>query len=270
MSVANQSWQIIHDWEGNLNSRTPAGWLTGTSLERDLQNDPNFRVRMNAVRRVAIEEKWSRDEAVAVAREVTDMATSGIGPKSLDALYATIRGTYTAARDPLLIDLSIKAGLIEPYGSTDDGLLIRALEPPWRAIRDLLRKDPDALLRFDPRALEELIAASYDRAGYDEVILTPRSGDHGRDVIATKRGVLGIRIFDQVKARGPGHIVTAHDVRALLGVVMGSPNVSKGVFTTTSSFAPRLLEDPSIGPNVPNRLELRPRSILVPWLQKLE
>jgi restriction system protein len=132
-----------------------------------------------------------------------------------------------------------------------------------------LRRNPAALDQIDHRALEELIAASYDRAGFDEVILTPRSGDHGRDVIATKKGMFSIRIFDQVKARGLGQVVDANDVRALLGSLMLTPNVTKAVFTTTSTFAPRLLDDPAIGPNVPHRLELRPRNVLLPWLQTL-
>ena len=133
------------------------------------------------------------------------------------------------------------------------------LEPPGKSGR--------FIYQLSPRELEELIAASYDRAGFDEVILTPRSGDHGRDVIATKKGMFSVRIFDQVKAQRPGRPVDANDVRALLGSL--TSNVSKGIFTTTSSFAPRLMDDPAIGPNVPHRLELRPREILLPWLQTL-
>jgi hypothetical protein len=37
------------------------------------------------------------------------------------------------------------------------------------------------------------------KAGFEEVILTPRSGDHGRDVIATKKALGTIRVIDQVK-----------------------------------------------------------------------
>lgn len=103
---------------------------------------------------------------------------------------------------------------------------------------------------------EELIAASYDKAGYDEVILTPRSGDYGRDVIATKRGWGCVRIVDQVKAFKPGHLVTANDVRALIGVMVSDQRATKGVVSTTSAFAPRIETDPFIAPHVPYRLEL--------------
>jgi restriction system protein len=71
-----------------------------------------------------------------------------------------------------------------------------------------------------------MIAAAFDQAGYDEVILTPRSGDHGRDVIAIKKGVGSIRIIDSVKAYKPGHLVRYDDVRALAGVLLGDQGAS--------------------------------------------
>ncbi|MBI3570275.1 MAG: restriction endonuclease [Gammaproteobacteria bacterium] len=114
-----------------------------------------------------------------------------------------------------------------------------------------------------------MIAGAYSQAGFDEVILTPRSGDKGRDVIATKFGVGSIRIFDQMKAYKPGHLVTADEVRAMLGVITGADNVSKGVVTTTSNFAPRLADDPYIKKYLPYRLELKPRDALLSWLESL-
>ena len=146
--------------------------------------------------------------------------------------------------------------IVERVGSSEDGSLIETLEPAWREITRLLESDPAALFALSPRQLEELVAASYDRAGYDEVVLTPRSGDFGRDVIATKRGWGSVRIIDQVKAYSAEHRVTANDVRALLGVLSGDPRATKGIVTTTSTFAPRLKDDPFVAPFVPYRLEL--------------
>jgi restriction system protein len=65
------------------------------------------------------------------------------------------------------------------------------------------------------------------------------TSDHGRDVIAVKRGLGFVRVIDQVKAYKPTHLVTADDVRALIGVLHGD-GASKGFLTTTSDFAPRL------------------------------
>ena len=95
----------------------------------------------------------------------------------------------------------------------------------------------------------------YSVNGYD-VTLTPRSGDFGRDVIAVKKGRLCVRILDQVKAYRHGRLVSANDIRALIGVLASDLNASKGVVTTTSDFAPRVAEDLFIKPHIPYRLEL--------------
>ena len=103
--------------------------------------------------------------------------------------------------------------------------------------------------------MEKIITGAWERAGFEEVILTPRSGDLGRDIIAVKRGLGSIRIIDQVKAYKPGHLVTADDVRALLGVLHADV-ASKGFVTTTSDFAPRLRDDILLQPFMPSRLGL--------------
>ena len=153
--------------------------------------------------------------------------------------------------------------------SHSEGRLVESVAIPWFEILRLLKSDPGLAYRLDPRQWEEIVAGAYERAGFDEVVLTPRSGDKGRDVIATKNGVGSIRIFDQVKAYKPGHLVSADEVRSMLGVITGAGNVSKGVVTTTSEFAPRLRDDPFIAPLTPFRLELKPGSVLFPWLQSL-
>jgi len=152
---------------------------------------------------------------------------------------------------------------------TKEGQLVRAVAVPWFEIMEIIRRDPSAVYQISPRKWEEIIAGAYERAGFDEVILTPSSSDKGRDIVATKRGVGSIRIFDQVKAYRPGHVVTAEEVRAMLGVITGAQNVSKGVITTTSTFAPRLTEDEYIQPYLPYRLELKGRDELLPWLDDL-
>jgi len=43
------------------------------------------------------------------------------------------------------------------------------------------------------RHWEEMIAAAFHEAKFDEVILTPQSGDHGRDVIAISDFPAGIQ-----------------------------------------------------------------------------
>ena len=145
--------------------------------------------------------------------------------------------------------------VIIPSDQTDEGLLIQAVAFPWFDIVELLAKDPSVAYQLSARHWEEIIAGAYKRAKFDDVILTPRSGDYGRDVIAIKKGLGSVRIIDQVKAYKPDHLVTANDVRALMGV-LHAESASKGFVTTTSDFAPKLKVDPFISPLIPSRLGL--------------
>jgi restriction system protein len=113
------------------------------------------------------------------------------------------------------------------------------------------------VFEIDPRKWEEIIAANYERSRkFDDVILTPRSGDFGRDIIAVKHGFWSVRIIESVKHYAADHLVRADEVRALSGVLHGDQKATKGILSTTSDFAPRIVEDPYIAPLVPTRLEL--------------
>jgi restriction system protein len=158
--------------------------------------------------------------------------------------------------------------IVVPGNKTAEGQLIEAVALPWFEIIALLKKDPTIAYQISARKWEELIAGAYKKAGFEEVTLTPRSRDYGRDVIAIKRGLGSIRVIDQVKAYKPGHLVTADDVRALVGVLHGD-GASKGFLTTTSDFAPTLPQDPLIVPFIPSRLELINGKMLLKRLEEL-
>ncbi|MDR4460151.1 MAG: restriction endonuclease [Nitrospirales bacterium] len=158
--------------------------------------------------------------------------------------------------------------VIVPGAKTVEGQLIKAVAWPWFEIIALLSRDPSLAYEIKDRKWEEIIAGAYQKAGFDEVTLTPRSGDLGRDIIAVKRGVGTVRIIDQVKAYGPNHLVTANDVRALLGVLQGD-KASKGFLTTTSDFAPKLRDDILLKPFMPARLELINSKMLLARLEEL-
>jgi len=148
-------------------------------------------------------------------------------------------------------------------GRVADGQLIRLIEPAYSAVLRAITANPAIMYQIGPRDWEEIIAASYEKAGFDEIVLTPRSGDLGRDVVAIKRGFGSIKFIEQVKAYKPGHRVNADEVRALLGVLHSERDASKAVFSTTSEFAPRLRQDRIIAPYLPHRLELIDREALV-------
>lgn len=159
--------------------------------------------------------------------------------------------------------------VVEPYQTHSEGSLIRVLEVPWKIIVSHLKRDWSLAFKIHPRTWEEMIAAAFDKAGYDDVILTPRSGDHGRDVIAVRKGIGSIRIIDSVKAYKANHLVKHDDVRALAGVLLGDHQASKGIVTTTSDFAPGIARDPFLAPLMPYRLELMNGKALRDWLQRL-
>ncbi len=145
--------------------------------------------------------------------------------------------------------------IIIPGDKTSEGCIIEAVSIPWIEIIKFLVRNPNLVFQIPADKWEEIVAGGYKVAGFDEVILTPRSGDLGRDVIATKKGIGQIRVIDQVKAYKPGHLVKANDVRALMGVIQGD-RASKGFLTTTSDFAPKIQDDHIIQSFIPDRLEL--------------
>jgi restriction system protein len=165
---------------------------------------------------------------------------------------------------PATGSLLLKA-VVVPASKSAEGTLIQAVALPWFEIIEMIEKDPDVVHRIHWRQWEEIIAGAYRRQGA-KVVLTPRSGDGGNDVSATFDAFGSIRIFDQVKAYGPGHLVSADEVRSMVGVLSLNPDVSKGIVTTTSAFAPGVWKDPALAGLMPSRLELKDRNALITWL----
>lgn len=167
--------------------------------------------------------------------------------------------------------LTLPVIVTDVAGRVSDGDVIRVVGTAWLQILEELRGNPLFLYQFSqhPRNFEEFIASAYAKAGFDEVILTPRSGDYGRDVIAVRKGNICVRVLDQCKAYSPDHVVSANDVRAMLGTLQGDHNASKACVTTTATFAPGIESDPFIAPSIPYRLELRNGPKLRQWLAEI-
>jgi restriction system protein len=162
----------------------------------------------------------------------------------------------------------VLSALLMPEETVHEGVLIRSTSAIWFEIARKLGADWAVARELSPIQWEEMVAGAYDKAGY-KVILTPRSGDHGRDVIASKSGVGAVKILGSVKAYAPDHLVTADAVRSLIGVVSADRAASKGILTTTSDFAPKIPSDPSIAPFLPTRIELMNGAGLQKWLAEL-
>jgi restriction system protein len=167
-----------------------------------------------------------------------------------------------------VVPLSL-SGIIIPERRTVEGLLVESTSFVWADILRKLKYNWSRAYEIPADKWEELVAGAYKKAGFDEVVLTPRSADHGRDVIAVRKGIGCIKIIGSVKAYKPGHLVAYDDVRALLGVLSGERDASKGIITTTSDFPPRITSDPFIAPFLPTRLELMNGEQLKQWLADL-
>jgi restriction system protein len=161
------------------------------------------------------------------------------------------------------------SSVIVPERFTTQGILIKSTSLVWDEIVQALGDDWRLAYQLTPERWEEIVAGAFKKAKYDEVTLTPRSGDHGRDVIAIKHGIGCVKIIGSVKRYAPGHLVGYDDIRALLGVLSNDRNASKGIITTTSDFPPGVNEDPFIAPSIPTRLELINGKELQAWLEQL-
>lgn len=161
----------------------------------------------------------------------------------------------------------IGASVVTPQESTPHGVIIVSDPVQFTGIVQAIERNPRLIYDLPWRQWEEIIAAAWERFGY-RVELTPRSADGGRDVIATRNEGVAIRIFDQVKSRAVHRVVTADEVRSMIGTFFMERNVSKAFVTTTTEFAKGVYENSLIQQFVPYRLELRSRLPLVSWLSQ--
>src|ERR1700730_2470660 len=81
------------------------------------------------------------------------------------------------------------SSVIIPERSTAEGILIKSTSWVWGEIVQALGDDWTLAYQLTPEKWDEIVAGAFKKAQYDEVTLTPRSGDRGRDVIAIKRGI---------------------------------------------------------------------------------
>lgn len=172
----------------------------------------------------------------------------------------------TVSQDPP--DILIAAEVLSFRGITPDGQLVEAVTLPWFEIVDHLATDPAFFSKVHWRKVEEIIAGAFERDGWPEVVLTPRSADKGRDVIATRPGVGSVRIVGQVKHYGAGHTVTAEEVSAI-AFTRDLDKASKAMAMTTGRFAPGVLKDPRLQSHMPHQLELMDGPQLRAWLIRL-
>lgn len=108
---------------------------------------------------------------------------------------------------------------------------------PLRLLDQILRS-PELMRALSPHEFERFVATLIDKLGFEDVAITPRSGDQGRDILAVKR-VLGIPVLFafECKRYGPDKPVGVGLLRALYGSISHGPTkANKGILVTTSRF----------------------------------
>lgn len=115
--------------------------------------------------------------------------------------------------------------------------LLTVEQVPIELVRRLAT-DPRTMHDLTPRQFEEFIAELVDGLGFQNVILTPRSGDGGRDVIASLRAHgIPMTFYFECKKYAEDNVVQLDTLRALLGVVAhNGTDANIGVLVTTSHF----------------------------------
>lgn len=129
--------------------------------------------------------------------------------------------------------LSETTDLSEPQKSA----LITVDSLPLKLIARILRA-PHEVRNLSPRQFEEFVAETLNQLGFKDVVLTPRSHDGGKDVIASHQiNGIPLSFYFECKKYSEGNKVQLETLRALLGTLAhDARNVNKGVLVTTSTF----------------------------------
>jgi restriction system protein len=203
----------------------------------------------------------------------TDAAMIAAHEAQRRAHYSASASSSTAFVPPPeeqgLPPILVQAEIVIFGDRTAEGQLVKNVGVLWFEILNRLKADPEFWFKLNWRQLEELVAGAYVRQGCSRVEVTPRSSDGGVDVIATfETGQ--IKIYDQVKHHQKrGKLIDANDVRALVGVLNLKGNVSKGIITTTTDFAPGVYKDEEVQRLIPYRLQTKNGPQLLSWLSSL-
>lgn len=215
-NAISKTWYLLPGADNMRRSVDPFGLVGHAGIRDEDVRSPRFSTLIVAAKEIAVREGINLEEAtgLTVVR---------------DRIVRQIQAEDLVAKMPFPMLFAMQ--FVDQHGKVADGEIVTAASVAWWAIWNKLQKDPRALHEFaqHPRAFEEFLAGAYDLAGFDEVILTPRKGDHGRDVIAEKKGFFAIRVLDQAKAYSPGRVVTHDDVRAMVGVLHMDQAASKAI-----------------------------------------
>jgi hypothetical protein len=185
-----------------------------------------------------------------------------------DLINEVARGAFGVLQSRALaisVPRIILKTLVIAGDKTKEGTLVKGVTALWFEVIRLVENDPDSIHRIDCWKWEEILAGAYKLEGRDKVILTPKKGDKGIDVIVEwqDKSQLRFLLLDQMKAYKPRHLIGPDEIREMKGVLLDHPEASKALITTTADFTPGAFEAAA---HLAPRLELRPRDRLLTWL----
>jgi len=177
---------------------------------------------------------------------------------------------YASIADRLIVirgaDILMQTRILTLGHAVDGGRIVAAITPSWLALRAEVLKNPRLMEHFPRwhRKFEEFVAGGYFESRWAEVTLSPRSQDGGFDIAARKRER---QILDEAKAYKPSFLVKHPVVRAALGLFIVQESIDQVRVTTTSRFAPTVLQE--FGHLIPGKLRLRDQRELLRWLSSI-
>lgn len=120
---------------------------------------------------------------------------------------------------------------VEAYelGEEEKSALITVDSLPLKLVAKIMRS-PHEVKNLTPRQFEEFVAEILSQLGFTRVILTPRSGDGGKDVIASHQiNGIPLSFYFEYKKYADGNKVQLNTLRALLGTMAhDARKVNKG------------------------------------------
>ena len=144
--------------------------------------------------------------------------------------------------------------------------VIEVSKESWDDIISRLASFPQEVLELTPRKFEELVAELLIKEGLD-VILTPASGDGGRDVLAYNNTIAGKHLYlVECKRYSPERPVGVGLVRQLYGV-LELERATAGMLVTTSNFTKGARE---FRDSIEYRIDLKDYAALARWLRRIK
>lgn len=187
----------------------------------------------------------------------TPAPSPALSPRAPSGAIASFEGQLDDIRSEVASQAAIWTlqAIVEKVSRGPEGYGIEVVEPAWNFILEKIARDSAEMHSLNAEQWEQMLAAYYTKEGFN-VVLTPRSGDQGRDLIAELPGRYTVRILEQMKAYRRDRTVSAEEVAGFMHTVNSDRRATHGIITTTAKFAPLILKDARIAPHVGGRLTL--------------